>query len=85
MSGGDGAVIFNLLTDGQWFVVWFLTWLLLSTLIEIWMARGLPWSSRERDDPPPIVGGLVMGFLAALLLAGLLGLIHGLTWMWLYG
>lgn len=79
-------MIYNLFTSGQWLVIWVVVWLLSATVIEILLYRDRPWYTRTRvSDVPPIFGGVVLGFLTCVAVAGVLGAIHGLTWVWIYG
>lgn len=78
-------MIYELGTQGQWFVIWVVVYLLSAIGWEVLLAIHSPWEYRSEGEPPPIAGGLLISLLSTLLLAGILAAIHGLTWMWLYG
>lgn len=77
-------MIYDLFTDGQWFVMWSVAFIVLWIAWEVIFAREFTWD-RTGDDPPVILGGFMASMLTCFALAALFGIIHGLTWVWVYG
>lgn len=80
-------MIYDLLTSGQWFVIFTIIFIVAGVIAEIGLAYDEPWRDRGdfADSPPPLVGGIIVGAITAIGIGLLLGIIHGLTYMWIYG
>ena len=71
------------MSENQWLALVISVWLVLSAAAEIVMALDVPWGQREPGyDPPPVLGGMVIGALALGALAVLGGFGYALFWLW---